>query len=82
MSNIHHPREHKHEQNTKKNKKKNEETKMPKLVCSTCGKEENVPMHCGQAMHIEGDQLVCWMGPGCGHQDIPQCHGSPMEIKE
>jgi RNase P subunit RPR2 len=55
--------------------------KMSKLVCKKCGIEMAMPMHCGQEMHQEGNQLVCWMGAECGHQAIPKHHGAPMAIK-
>ena len=55
---------------------------MAKLVCEKCSEEKSVPMHCGQEMHQEGDQLVCWMGKGCGHQPIEQHCGQPMIFKE
>ncbi len=55
---------------------------MANLVCAKCGEEVSVPVHCGQEMHMEGDQLVCWMGTACGHQDIPEHCGAYMEIKE
>jgi Cu+-exporting ATPase len=54
--------------------------KMGKLKCVECGLEQDLPMHCGQAMHQEGDQLVCWMGASCGAQPIPEHHGKTMEI--
>jgi len=57
--------------------------KKPILKCATCGATQEVPMHCGQAMHPEKvgkkQMLVCWMGPSCGKQDIPTHHGKPME---
>ncbi len=56
------------------------EKKMGKLKCVECGLEQDLPMHCGQAMHQEGDQLVCWMGASCGAQSIPEHHGKTMEI--
>ena len=56
------------------------EKKMGKLKCVECGLEQELPMHCGQAMHQEGDQLVCWMGASCGAQPIPKHHGKPMEV--
>ena len=62
--------------------KKEEDNKMGKLKCVECGLEQGLPMHCGQAMHKEGDQLVCWMGASCGAQPIPEHHGKPMEIVE
>ena len=60
--------------------KKEEDNKMGKLKCVECGLEQELPMHCGQAMHKEGDQLVCWMGASCGAQPIPEHHGKPMEV--
>ena len=60
--------------------KKEEEKKMGKLKCVECGLEQELPMHCGQAMHKEGDQLVCWMGASCGAQPIPEHHGKSMEV--
>lgn len=60
--------------------------KEPKLKCSSCGATQDVPMHCGQPMHVEKvdgkPMLVCWMGPGCGKQEIPTHHDSPMEFIE
>ena len=53
---------------------------MGKLKCVECGLEQDIPKHCGQAMHLEGDQLVCWMGASCGAQEIPVHHGKVMEI--
>ncbi len=62
--------------------KKEDDKKMGKLKCIECGIEQELPMHCGQAMHKEGDQLVCWMGASCGAQPIPEHHGKPMEVIE
>ena len=62
------------------NQKKEEDKKMGQLKCSECGATQELPMHCGKAMHKEGDQLVCWMGASCGAQDIPEHHGKPMDI--
>jgi Cu+-exporting ATPase len=37
-------------------------------------------------MHIETvdgkNQLICWMGPSCGVQELSEHHGNPMEIIE
>lgn len=65
--------------NTNKEEKEVEK-KMGKLKCVECGLEQDLPMHCGQAMHKEGNQLVCWMGASCGAQPIPEHHGKSMEI--
>ena len=54
--------------------------KMAKLKCQECDHEMDIPMHCGKPMHIEGDQLVCWMGPNCGSQSIPKHHDKVMEV--
>ena len=53
---------------------------MAKLVCTKCGNESAVPMHCGQEMHQEGKDLVCWMGPGCGSEPIPKHCGETMDV--
>jgi len=68
--------------NNKEFQKKEEVKKMGKLKCVECGLEQELPMHCGQAMHKEGNQLVCWMGASCGAQPIPEHHGKPMEVLE
>jgi len=62
--------------------KKEDDKKMGKLKCIECGLEQELPMHCGQPMHKEGDQLVCWMGASCGAQKTPEHHGNPMEVIE
>jgi len=51
------------------------------LVCPKCGEKVAVPIHCGQEMHQEGDQLVCWMGPSCGSQPMLEHCGEYMEYK-
>ena len=57
---------------------------MDKLKCEKCGIEQIIPIHCGKPMHLEkikGKQmLVCWMGPECGKQSVPEHHGKPMKI--
>ncbi len=62
------------------NLKKEDDKKMGKLKCKECGFEQEIPMHCGQPMHKEGNQLVCWMGASCGAQPIPEHHSKPMEV--
>ncbi|MFW9996637.1 MAG: hypothetical protein ACFFD4_31630 [Candidatus Odinarchaeota archaeon] len=56
------------------------------LKCSKCGETQPVPKHCGQEMHLETvagkEMLVCWMGTGCGKQDIPEHCNVPMRINE
>ncbi len=56
---------------------------MGKLKCVECGETIlELPMHCGKAMHKEGNQLVCWMGASCGSQSIPEHCGKPMDVIE
>ena len=62
--------------------KKEVDKKVGKLKCVDCGIEQDIPVHCGQAMHKEDDQLVCWMGAGCGAQPIPEHHGKLMDVIE
>ncbi len=54
-----------------------------KLKCSKCGYEMAMPNHCNKPMHVGAvkgrDELVCWMGPDCGHQEIPSHCGTPMQ---
>ena len=54
------------------------------LSCSVCGETIPAPTHCGYAMHVEkidgANKLVCWMGPGCGKQEIPRHCNEPMTI--
>ncbi|MFW9940309.1 MAG: heavy metal translocating P-type ATPase [Candidatus Thorarchaeota archaeon] len=77
------PDESEKKENEIKNiQKKEEDKKMGKLKCVECGLEQELPMHCGKAMHKEGNQLVCWMGASCGAQPIPEHHGKPMEVLE
>jgi hypothetical protein len=57
---------------------------MEKLVCGVCGAEMATPRHCGRPMHVEAvdgrEMLVCWMGAGCGTQEIPRHCDRPMTI--
>lgn len=53
---------------------------MGKLKCQECDYTQEIPTHCGKPMHLENNQLVCWMGPSCGVQSIPEHHGKPMQI--
>ncbi|MFX0094052.1 MAG: heavy metal translocating P-type ATPase [Candidatus Hodarchaeota archaeon] len=56
------------------------------LKCAKCSYTEPVPTHCNQEMHIEDvdgqKMLVCWMGAGCGKQEIPDHCGQLMHIEE
>jgi Cu+-exporting ATPase len=58
------------------------EVKDSKLKCEECGYEITTPSHCNQQMHVEAinghQQLVCWMGPGCGVAEIPKHCNAPM----
>jgi len=72
----------KKEELNKIKQKKEDDNKVGKLKCVECGIEQDIPMHCGQAMHKEGDQLVCWMGANCGAQPIPEHHGKSMDVIE
>jgi len=55
---------------------------MAMLRCDVCGETQDVPMHCGEAMKIEGDKLVCCMGSECGEEDIPIHCDQPMSLVE
>ena len=50
------------------------------LKCVDCDHTEKVKNHCGAPMHIEGEQLVCWMGTGCGVAELPQHHDKHMTL--
>ncbi|TXT53881.1 MAG: Copper-exporting P-type ATPase [Promethearchaeota archaeon] len=65
-----------------KSKKKSDENMIKVLKCQECNYIEELPKHCGKPMHIEGESLVCWMGPQCGEQNIPEHHGKPMQVVE
>ncbi len=58
-----------------------EKVKFLELKCENCGTTQEIPIHCKQPMHIEGDILVCHMGSHCGSQDIPMHCGKLMIIK-
>ncbi len=53
---------------------------MGKFKCEECGLEQDLPMHYGQPMHPESEQLTCWLGPECGSQSIPEHHSKPMVL--
>ncbi|MFX0099316.1 MAG: heavy metal translocating P-type ATPase [Candidatus Hodarchaeota archaeon] len=65
---------------------RNEGEEIMSLKCNMCGMSMDMPNHCGKPMHLENvegkDMLVCWMGPGCGKQDIPVCKhcNKPMAV--
>jgi hypothetical protein len=46
------------------------------LLCAKCGVNQPLPKHCGKPMKIQEVggkyRLVCWMGTGCGVQDLPE----------
>ncbi len=58
---------------------------MSNLICTVCSHSQEIPIHCGQKMHVEEvngkEKLVCWMGPECGEIDIPQHCDNPMTTK-
>ena len=58
---------------------------MATLYCMKCGQKLPMPYHCGQPMHKEKiqdqDKLVCWMGPTCEEQQLPEHCGKPMSVK-
>ena len=64
----------------KYNQKSESDKIMGKLKCQECDYTQEIPTHCGKPMHLENNQLVCWMGPSCGAQPIPEHHGKPMQI--
>jgi hypothetical protein len=67
----------------RKTTKKMEEQKiMAELKCSECGSIQDIPQHCGQPMHKEGENVVCWMGASCGCLPIPEHCGKPMDVIE
>lgn len=51
------------------------------LKCQECDHTMPAPKHCGAPMHIEGNQLVCWMGTECGVKPLPKHHNKPMIFK-
>jgi YHS domain-containing protein len=65
-----------------KSKKESDHSMSKVLKCQECDYIEELPKHCGKPMHIEGESLVCWMGPQCGEQNIPEHHGKPMQVVE
>lgn len=48
------------------------------LKCVECDYTEKAPIHCRAPMHIENNQLVCWMGPDCGVAELPKHHDKFM----
>ena len=49
-----------------------------KLVCSICGKEQEIPKCCEKSMLVENDYLLCCCSEECGYQSIPLCCGQKM----
>jgi len=55
------------------------------LECTLCHATQRLPKHCGQGMSVQQHEgravLACWMGPGCGWQEIPEHCGAAMRVK-
>lgn len=51
---------------------------MPKLVCSICGQEKEVPECCDKSMVLQG-KLLCCCTNDCHHNEIPECCGQIMQ---
>ncbi len=49
-----------------------------KLVCSVCGREQEVPTCCDQSMILKNGYLLCCCSKDCGYQPIPECCGKKM----
>ena len=49
-----------------------------KLVCSVCGREQEVPQCCDQSMIAKEGYLLCCCSKECGYQPIPECCGVKM----
>jgi hypothetical protein len=45
-----------------------------KLICSICGREQEVP-NCEKSMMLKDDYLLCCCSKECGYQPIPECCG-------
>ena len=61
--------------------KKPEAGSLPEVLhCVECDHTEKVKFHCGAPMHIEGKQLVCWMGTECGVAELPKHHEQYMTL--
>ncbi|MFW9897118.1 MAG: hypothetical protein ACFFDB_17485 [Promethearchaeota archaeon] len=50
-----------------------------KLVCSICGREEEVPTCCDQSMMLKNGYLLCCCSSECGYKPIPECCGKKMD---
>jgi len=49
-----------------------------KLVCSVCGREQEVPTCCEKSMIAKDGYLLCCCSKECGYQPIPECCGKTM----
>jgi hypothetical protein len=49
-----------------------------KLICSVCGREQEVPKCCDKSMMIKEGYLLCCCSEECGYQPIPECCGKAM----
>ncbi|OLS18675.1 MAG: hypothetical protein HeimC3_48860 [Candidatus Heimdallarchaeota archaeon LC_3] len=52
----------------------------PNLICQDCNYSMDIPKHCNAPMQLDGDFLICHMGPECGKNHIPQHHKKPMVL--
>lgn len=56
---------------------------MSEFICPRCGATAPVPRHCGRPMQLGNvggrPMLVCWMGPECGAQPLPEHCGVAMQ---
>ncbi|MHA1931874.1 MAG: hypothetical protein ACW96X_04995 [Promethearchaeota archaeon] len=49
-----------------------------KLICSVCGRVQEVPSCCDKSMIMKEGYLLCCCSEECGHQPIPECCGKKM----
>ncbi|MHA1988157.1 MAG: hypothetical protein ACW98D_16095 [Promethearchaeota archaeon] len=49
-----------------------------KLICSVCGREQEVPSCCDKSMIMKDGYLLCCCSDDCKHQFIPECCGKQM----
>jgi len=49
-----------------------------KLICSVCGREQEIPRCCDKSMIMKNGYLLCCCSEECGYQPIPECCGKQM----
>ena len=49
-----------------------------KLICSVCGREQEVPECWDKSMILKNGYLLCCCSEECGYQPIPECCGKTM----